>query len=220
MVALGAIRFSMVKTEPKKQIDFRYQEALSFEGDTGPYVQYAHARAHSILRKAGEWGAPDLSQATPYERALALDLLDFEEAVLEAAEERTPHVLAQYLLDLAASWNAYYNARENGQPATPVLTAPEGLRELRLSLVQSLQRTLATGLDLLVQATVLDSVRRLKAQGRFAMVLVSHDLGVVRAVSDRILVLLEGRVVEEGLADQVLEDPQHPYTQDLVQARL
>jgi len=149
MVALGAIRFSMVKTEPKKQIDFRYQEALSFEGDTGPYVQYAHARAHSILRKAGEWGAPDLSQATPYERALALDLLDFEEAVLEAAEERTPHVLAQYLLDLAASWNAYYNARENGQPATPVLTAPEGLRELRLSLVQSLQRTLATGLDLL-----------------------------------------------------------------------
>ena len=108
MVALGAIRFSMVKTEPKKQIDFRYQEALSFEGDTGPYVQYAHARAHSILRKAGEWGAPDLSQATPYERALALDLLDFEEAVLEAAEERTPHVLAQYLLDLAASWNAYY----------------------------------------------------------------------------------------------------------------
>ena len=149
MVALGAIRFSMVKTEPKKQIDFRYQEALSFEGDTGPYVQYAHARAHSILRKAGEWGAPDLSQATPYERALALDLLDFEEAVLEAAEEKTPHVLAQYLLDLAASWNAYYNARENGQPATPVLTAPEGLRELRLSLVQSLQRTLATGLDLL-----------------------------------------------------------------------
>ena len=77
-----------------------------------------------------------------------------------------------------------------------------------------------TGLDLLVQATFLDSVRRLKAQGRFAMVLVSHDLGVVRAVSDRILVLLEGRVVEEGLADQVLEDPQHPYTQDLVQARL
>ena len=71
------------------------------------------------------------------------------EFALEAAEERTPHVLAQYLLDLAASWNAYYNARENGQPATPVLTAPEGLMELRLSLVQSLQRTLATGLDLL-----------------------------------------------------------------------
>ncbi|WP_243030949.1 arginine--tRNA ligase [Thermus altitudinis] len=149
MVALGAIRFAMVKTEPKKQIDFRYAEALSFEGDTGPYVQYAHARAHSILRKAGEWGEADLAQATPYERELALALLDFEEAVLEAAEEKTPHVLAQYLLDLAASWNAYYNAKEEGRPATPVLTAPSGLRELRLGLVKSLQETLKTGLFLL-----------------------------------------------------------------------
>ncbi|WP_018111399.1 arginine--tRNA ligase [Thermus igniterrae] len=149
MVALGAIRFTMVKTEPRKQIDFRYAEALSFEGDTGPYVQYAHARAHSILRKAGAWGEADLSQATPYERALALALLDFEDAVLEAAEEKTPHVLAQYLLDLSAAWNAYYNAKEEGRPATPVLTAPPGLRELRLGLVRSLQETLKTGLDLL-----------------------------------------------------------------------
>ncbi|GLV47671.1 arginine--tRNA ligase [Thermus sp. LT1-2-5] len=149
MVALGAIRFAMVKTEPKKQIDFRYQEALSFDGDTGPYVQYAHARAHSILRKAGEWGEPDLTQATPYERALALSLLDFEEAVLEAAEEKTPHILAQYLLDLAAAWNAYYNAKEGERPATPVLTAPKGLRELRLSLVLRLQETLQAGLGLL-----------------------------------------------------------------------
>lgn len=108
MVALGAIRFSMVKTEPKKQIDFRYQEALSFEGDTGPYVQYAHARAHSILRKAGEWGAPDLSQATPYERALALDLLDFEEAVLEAAEEKTP----------TSSPSTSWTSRRAGTPTT------------------------------------------------------------------------------------------------------
>ncbi|SDF19810.1 arginyl-tRNA synthetase [Thermus arciformis] len=149
MVALGAIRFAMVKTEPKKQIDFRYAEALSFEGDTGPYLQYAHARAHSILRKAEAWGSPDLAQATPYERELALALLDFEEAVLEAAEEKTPHVLAQYLLDLAAAWNAYYNAKEGDRPATPVLTAPPGLRELRLELVRSLKETLRTGLGLL-----------------------------------------------------------------------
>jgi arginyl-tRNA synthetase len=149
MVALGAIRFAMVKTEPKKQIDFRYQEALSFEGDTGPYIQYAHARASSILRKAGEWGPPDLLKATPYERALALDLLDFEEAAREAAEEKTPHILAQYLLDLAGSWNAYYNAKEGDRPATPVLTAPPGLRELRLALVQSLKETLGIGLGLL-----------------------------------------------------------------------
>ncbi|BDG20178.1 phosphonate C-P lyase system protein PhnK (plasmid) [Thermus thermophilus] len=77
-----------------------------------------------------------------------------------------------------------------------------------------------TGLDLLVQAAFLDTLRRLKRETGMAMVLVSHDLGVVRAVADHILVFLEGEVVEAGLADQVLEDPQHPYTQDLVQARL
>ncbi|GAA6734205.1 arginine--tRNA ligase [Thermus oshimai] len=148
-VALGAIRFAMAKTEPRKQIDFRLDEALSFDGDTGPYVQYAHARAHAILRKAGSWGRPDLAKATPYERALALALLDFEEAALESAEEKTPHILAQYLLDLAAAWNAYYNAKEGGRPATAVLTAEEGLRELRLALVESLQKTLSTGLGLL-----------------------------------------------------------------------
>ncbi|MGQ9736097.1 MAG: arginine--tRNA ligase [Thermaceae bacterium] len=151
MVALAALRFSMVKVEPKKAIDFRYDEALSFEGNTGPYIQYAHARAASILRK-GEGlpkDEPDLGQATPYERALALWLLDFGEKVAESAEEKSPHILAQYLLDLAAAWNAFYNAKEGGRPATPVLTAPPGLRELRLSLVEKVKTTLATGLGLL-----------------------------------------------------------------------
>ncbi len=149
MVALAALRFAMVKVEPRKQIDFRYEEALSFEGDTGPYVQYAHARAAAILRKSETPDEPDLAQATPYERRLALWLLDFEEKVLESAEEKSPHPLAQYLLDLAAAWNAYYNAKEDGRPATPVLTAPPGLKGLRLALVAKLKATLATGLGLL-----------------------------------------------------------------------
>ncbi|MCH1927635.1 hypothetical protein L6232_22845, partial [Shewanella sp. C31] len=80
---------------------------------------------------------------------LALALLDFEEAVLEAAESKTPHVLAQFLLDLSASWNAYYNAKEDGRPATPVLTAPPGLRGLRLGLVRRLPETLRPGRSLL-----------------------------------------------------------------------
>lgn len=77
-----------------------------------------------------------------------------------------------------------------------------------------------TGLDLLVQATFLDTLRRLKRQLGMSLILVSHDLSVVRAVADRIVVLYQGEVVEEGLADQVLEDPRHPFTQDLVAARL
>jgi putative phosphonate transport system ATP-binding protein len=77
-----------------------------------------------------------------------------------------------------------------------------------------------TGLDLSVQAKVLDLIRRLKRELGIGMVLVSHDLGVIRMLADRTLVLLGGRVVEEGLTDQILEDPQHAYTQELVQSLL
>ena len=77
-----------------------------------------------------------------------------------------------------------------------------------------------TGLDLSVQAKVLDLIRRLKRELGIGMVLVSHDLGVIRMLADWTLVLLGGKVVEEGLTDQILEDPQHPYTQELVQSLL
>lgn len=153
-VGIGAVRFAMVKTEPRRQIDFRWEQALSFEGDSGPYVQYAHARAASILRRAREAGLEeeeaDFTQATQYERPVARTLLDFPDAVATAAAQRSPHVLAQYLLDLAAVWNAYYNARHpDGSPATPVLQAPRGLRGARLALVRQVRDVLRTGLELL-----------------------------------------------------------------------
>ncbi len=153
-VGIGAVRFAMVKTEPRRQIDFRWEQALSFDGDSGPYVQYAHARAVSILRRAEEAGLqdeePDFHQVTEFERPVARALLDFPEVVRAAAAQRTPHVLAQYLLDLAAVWNAYYNARHpDGSSATPVLQAPPGLRGARLSLVRQVREVLRTGLELL-----------------------------------------------------------------------
>jgi putative phosphonate transport system ATP-binding protein len=77
-----------------------------------------------------------------------------------------------------------------------------------------------TGLDVSVQALVLDTLRRLQRDLGIAMLVVSHDLGVIRTLSDRVLVMRHGRVVEAGLTDQVLEDPQHPYTQQLVHAKL
>ena len=77
-----------------------------------------------------------------------------------------------------------------------------------------------TGLDLSVQAKVLDLIRQLKRELAVGMVLVSHDLGVVRMLADRTLVMLDGQVVEEGLTDQIMEDPQHWYTQELVQSLL
>jgi putative phosphonate transport system ATP-binding protein len=75
---------------------------------------------------------------------------------------------------------------------------------------------LTTGLDISVQAGVLDLVRDIQRQYGLSAIVVSHDLGVIRLLADRTIVMKMGRVVEEGLTDQVLEDPQHPYTQLLV----
>ncbi len=77
-----------------------------------------------------------------------------------------------------------------------------------------------TGLDLSVQARVLDLIRKLQRELKIAMIVVSHDLGVIRMLADRTLVMRHGRVVEQGLTDQVLEDPAHSYTQQLVHSLL
>ena len=77
-----------------------------------------------------------------------------------------------------------------------------------------------SGLDVSVQATVLDTLKRLQRELHVTMILVSHDLGVIRTLADRVMVMRHGRVVEQGLADQILEDPQAAYTQQLVHAKL
>ncbi|MEZ2127037.1 MULTISPECIES: ATP-binding cassette domain-containing protein [unclassified Sinorhizobium] len=77
-----------------------------------------------------------------------------------------------------------------------------------------------TGLDVSVQALVLDTLKRLQRDRRITMVIVSHDLGVIRTMADRVMVMRGGDVVEEGLADQIFQDPQHEYTQQLVHAKL
>lgn len=77
-----------------------------------------------------------------------------------------------------------------------------------------------SGLDVSVQAKVLDLIRRLQHDLGISMIVVSHDLGVIRMLTDRTLVLKHGRIVEHGLTDQILQDPQHPYTQLLVSSLL
>lgn len=77
-----------------------------------------------------------------------------------------------------------------------------------------------SGLDVSVQARLLDLIRRIHLESGVAVVIVSHDLAVIRMLADRLLVMRQGRVVEEGVTDQVLGDPHHPYTQLLVSAQL
>lgn len=79
---------------------------------------------------------------------------------------------------------------------------------------------ITTGLDLSVQANVLDLIKQIQRELKISMVVVSHDLAVIRMLADRTMVMLNGEVVESGLTDQILEDPQHPYTQQLVYSLL
>ena len=157
-VGVGALRFAMLKSEAKRVIDFRWEQALSLAGDSAPYVQYAHARADSILRaaeeaaaSAGSVGAPaDWDALGPLEVKLAQLIARYPEVVRNAAHDDAPHVVAQYALDLATAWNGYYNHRgADGRPDTAVLRAGSGLREARLALVAKVRDTLARTLSLL-----------------------------------------------------------------------
>ncbi|MEI3612479.1 ATP-binding cassette domain-containing protein [Pseudogracilibacillus sp. SO30301A] len=75
---------------------------------------------------------------------------------------------------------------------------------------------ITTGLDLSVQANVLDVIKNIQVEYGVSMIVVSHDLAVIRMLADRTLVMLDGQVIEKGLTDQILEDPQHHFTQQLV----
>ncbi len=153
-VGVGALRFGMLKSEAKRIIDFRWEQALSLQGDSAPYVQYAHARACSILRAAQAQGLsadePDWSQLGPLEVRLAQVIARLPGVVRTAAQELAPHIVAQYCLDLATAWNAYYNHKDaEGRYDTQVLKSQSGLREARLALVEKVKTTLATALSLL-----------------------------------------------------------------------
>ncbi len=153
-VGVGALRFGMLKSEARKVIDFRWEQALSLQGDSAPYVQYAHARACSILRAAEAAGrtaeGADFASLGSLEVGLAQLLLRFPGVVEAAARDLAPHLVAQYALDLATAWNGYYNHKgADGRPDTQVLKAEEGLREARLALVDRVRATLAEVLALL-----------------------------------------------------------------------
>jgi arginyl-tRNA synthetase len=140
-VGLGALRYNIVRVQPEKRIVFRWEEALNFEGDSAPFVQYAHARTCGILRKAGEPGEWDASALShPQERALILALAKFPQTVLSAAEGRRPHSIAGYANDLAATLNQFYRD-------CPVLRAPARVREARLALVKATRTVLANCLE-------------------------------------------------------------------------
>jgi arginyl-tRNA synthetase len=144
-VGIGAVKYADLSTERTKDYVFNFDRMLAFEGNTAPYLQYAHARIRSIFRRAGV--EPDRDAARPVvseprERDLAIELLAFSSVVRDVAESLEFHRLAGYLYGLASIFTDFYEE-------CPVLKAEGEVRASRLALCDLTARTLATGLDLL-----------------------------------------------------------------------
>jgi arginyl-tRNA synthetase len=144
-LGIGAVKYADLSTERVRDYVFDWDRMLAFEGDTGPYLQYAHARVRSIFRRAG--AAPPAPGTVPLlgepqERALALQLLGFGAAVEATAESYSPSKLCTYLFELATSFTSFYEACR-------VLVEDEAMRASRLGLCDLTARVLEQGLSLL-----------------------------------------------------------------------
>jgi len=146
ILGIGAIKYADLSTDRTRDYLFDWERMLAFEGNTAPYLQYAHARIRSIFRRGNvEVPAPgDTPLVTePTERALALELLGFADAVTSTLSSWSPSRLCAYLFDLASTFTGFYET-------CPVLKAPsEELRHSRLVLCDLTARVLAQGLALL-----------------------------------------------------------------------
>jgi arginyl-tRNA synthetase len=144
-IARAAVKYADLSTDRERDYIFDLDRMVAFEGDTGPYLQYAHARLRSIFRRLGtpwDHGAVTFRLASDAERQLALGLLAFPEAFEAAFRTLQPHRLCGYLFDLAQRFTSFYEA-------CPVLSSKGALRDERLALCELTARTLELGLSLL-----------------------------------------------------------------------
>ncbi|MCK9591196.1 MAG: arginine--tRNA ligase [Methanoregula sp.] len=140
-VGLAAIRYDIVKVTPEKSTVFDWKEALDFERQSGPYIQYAHARACSILEKAGTFTeCYDLE--SDQEIALAKQIAKFPSVIEKVIAELHPHILATYSRELADTFNTFYHFEQ-------VLKSEGKTRDRRLTLVRAVQNTLKEALETL-----------------------------------------------------------------------
>ena len=147
MIGLGALKYFILKVDPKKTMLFDPKESIDFNGNTGPFIQYTHARICSILRKASESGldaaVADESVLSPKEVRLVKLIASYPQKVAEAAEALSPAVLANFSYDLAKEFNQYYHE-------TPVLKEQDATTlAMRLSLLGTIARTLRSAMGIL-----------------------------------------------------------------------
>ncbi len=140
-VAISSIRYSILNVQEEKPITFRWERALSFEGESAPFIIYTYARASSIMRK-GSWGgsySPDLL-VHPQEIRLLKLMARYHEVIRNSAERLSPYFLARYAYDLAMQFNQFYRD-------CPVLSSSGELRESRMALVEAFRTVMRRVLE-------------------------------------------------------------------------
>ncbi|MCA9477741.1 MAG: arginine--tRNA ligase [Nanoarchaeota archaeon] len=141
-ISTGAIRFFFLKFDPLKNFVFNPKESLSFEGETGPYVQYTHARISSILRKS-DAGNPTFTHLNADEdKQLLKQLGEFQSVVERMAEELRPSALCQYLIKVCQQFNSYYSKHQ-------VIQEDKDVEADRVALLSAVQKVLKAGLEIL-----------------------------------------------------------------------
>ena len=144
-IGVGAVIFTYLKNSREKDIVFDWKEILSFEGETGPYVQYAYARGNSILTRAGECsGTVDYSKLSSKEEFELVKSIDnFNNAITLALDKLEPSILTRYVIEVAKGFNKFYNAH------SVLNLEDEDLKATRLNLVKAALQVIKNGLDLL-----------------------------------------------------------------------
>ncbi len=146
-VGMGALKYFLLKVDPRKNMTFNPEESIDFNGNTGPFIQYTYARIRSVLRKAAESGVAtaDYSAVKPGEREIALiqRLADFSSTVSEAGRTYSPALIANYAYDLVKEYNQFYH------DCTILGETDPAVRSLRLALSATTARTVKTALGLL-----------------------------------------------------------------------
>lgn len=144
-VGIGAVVFFDLYNNRIKDIDFTWERALNFDGETGPYVQYTHARACSVLRKAGDMGAcaPDYAAlADPYSQDVVRLIEQFPDILKSAVNRSEPSMVTRFCVDLAQAFNKFYYENK-------VMVDEPGVRAARLMLTDAVRQTLKQGLYLI-----------------------------------------------------------------------
>ncbi len=145
ILALGALKYFILKVDPTKNMLFNPAESIDFNGNTGPFIQYTHARIRSIVRKAGECSLPELAacQLNEKERGVVKILHALPETLQQAAAAHSPAMVANYAFDLAKAYNSFYQD-------TPILKEEcVGQKQWRLALCNFVANTLKNTMDIL-----------------------------------------------------------------------